>query len=234
MTKTDTTILICFFWPWFTLACLLLLYTPTDTNQSQITETVSTYSTNCCTELSSAAAVESQTEPEITTGQDLPAAEITVEQPTFSPEYLKAAEIWSIMKEFGWSDAACAGILGNIMREVGGGTLSGINETRFNKRGTHFGLCQWSAKYYPDIQPTKTWMPSIREQMEFLRLTIREYNGHGFAYGFTEEYLMTAADPAEVAKLFCEGYERPNEDSTKRESYAIIAYNYFTNQSVSE
>ena len=42
-------------------------------------------------------------------------------------EYPEAMFIWSYMKsKFGWSDETCAGIMGNMMAEVGGGTLSGL------------------------------------------------------------------------------------------------------------
>lgn len=140
----------------------------------------------------------------------------------------EATEIWLIMKEFGWSDAACAGILGNIMREVGGNTLKHIDHTLYNGSKTHFGLCQWAKRYYPDIWPTDDHIPSVREQMEFLRMTIREYNGHGFAYHFIEEYLFTATDPAEVAYTFCKGYEKPAEEPDKRMAFALEAYDYFT------
>lgn len=140
----------------------------------------------------------------------------------------EATEIWLIMKEFGWTDAACAGILGNIMREVGGNTLKHIDHTLYNSSKTHFGLCQWAKRYYPDIWPKDSHVPSIREQMEFLRVTIQEYNGHGFVYNFTEEYLFTATDPAEVAYVFCQGYERPGEAPDRRMTFALEAYNYFT------
>lgn len=140
-----------------------------------------------------------------------------------------ATEIWLIMKDFGWSDAACAGILGNIMRECGGNTLENIDYMNFNDNKTHFGLCQWSKIHYPEIQPTKNWMPSIKEQMEFLRYTIIYYNGNGHNYGFDIDYLISATDPVEVAKIFCDGYEKPGGSSKPREQLAIVAYNYFIN-----
>lgn len=142
-------------------------------------------------------------------------------------EYPIATEIWLIMKEFGWTDAACAGIMGNIMRETGGDSLEYIDPYLFNKGRTHFGLCQWSKKWYPAIYPTGQEMPTIREQLEFLRLTINEYNGKGFVYGFTEDYLKVATDCKEVAKKFCDGYERPGGSSSRREKNAVAAYNYF-------
>lgn len=141
----------------------------------------------------------------------------------------EATEIWLIMEDFGWSDAAKAGVLGNIMREVGGNTLRNINHTLYGGNGKYFGLCQWYLEYYPAIRPIGRWTPSVREQMEFLRHTIINYNGYGYVYNFDEDYLRNATDVAEVARVFCEGYERPNESAERRQELALIAYEYFTN-----
>lgn len=172
-----------------------------------------------------------ETETEVETKPTIP--EPTPEDLLWEKRYRECPEatiIWRMMKEFGWTDAACAGIMGNIMKEVGGNTLQHINHTLFNSSGTHFGLCQWSARYYPAIQPTEDWMPSVEEQVLFLRKTIVEYNGHGFSYGFTEDYLKTATDPEEVARIFCEGYERPAGGPSQRMKLARIAYDYFTSE----
>ena len=138
-----------------------------------------------------------------------------------------ATEIWLQMKSYGWTDAACAGIMGNIMRETGGDTLVYIRSDIYNKSKSHYGLCQWAKRYYPDIQPTDTWTPSTTEQVEFLRYTILNQKTLHHSYGFTEEYLLTATDYREVAKRFCDGYERPAEDSTRRENNAEKAWKYF-------
>jgi hypothetical protein len=142
-------------------------------------------------------------------------------------EYPIATEIWLIMKSYGWSDAACAGIMGNFMREVGGDSLEYIQPDLYGAGGYHFGLCQWSKRYYSEIYPTNEWVPTAREQLDFLRHTILHYNGNGYSYGFTEDYLKTATDCREVAKIFCDGYERPNESPTRRQNNAEKAYNYF-------
>lgn len=138
-----------------------------------------------------------------------------------------ATEIWLQMKSYGWTDAACAGIMGNIMRETGGDTLKYIRSNIYNKSKSHYGLCQWAKRYYPDIQPTDTWTPSTAEQVEFLRYTILNQKALYHNYGFTEEYLLTATDYREVAKKFCNGYERPAENSTRRENNAEKAWKYF-------
>lgn len=138
-----------------------------------------------------------------------------------------ATEIWLQMKSYGWTDAACAGIMGNIMRETGGDTLEYITSNIYNKSKSHYGLCQWAKRYYPQIQPTETWTPSTAEQIEFLRYTINNQKTLHHSYGFTEEYLLTATDYREVAKKFCDGYERPAENSTRRENNAKKAWKYF-------
>ena len=142
-------------------------------------------------------------------------------------EYPVATEIWLQMKSFGWSDAACAGIMGNIMREVGGDTLEYISPHRYNKRGTHYGLCQWSNVYYPQIQPTATSEPTAEEQINFLRYTIINQKTLHHDYGFGEEYLETVTDYKDAAYTFCVGYERPNEDPTRRINNAETAWKYF-------
>jgi hypothetical protein len=88
-------------------------------------------------------------------------------------------------------------------------------------------LCQWAKRYYPQIQPAETWTPSTAEQIEFLRYTINNQKTLHHSYGFTEEYLLTATDYREVAKKFCDGYERPAENSTRRENNAEKAWKYF-------
>lgn len=141
-------------------------------------------------------------------------------------QYPVATEVWLLMKEYGWSDAACAGILGNIMRETGGDTLY-IQFDIYNSSRTHYGLCQWSKKYYPDIQPKNDWAPSVIEQMNYLRYTINHQRELRVYYAFEEDYLIHATDYREVAKKFCDGYERPAENSTRRENNAEKAWHYF-------
>ena len=41
-------------------------------------------------------------------------------------EYPEATRVWYYMKDvFGWSDELCAGVMGNIMAEIGGGSPEG-------------------------------------------------------------------------------------------------------------
>ena len=141
-------------------------------------------------------------------------------------EYPIATKVWLQMKSYGWTNAACAGIMGNIMRETAGDTLH-IKSDIYNGSKSHYGLCQWSKRYYPGIQPTTEWTPSTAEQVEYLRYTIIHQRELRFHYGFDEDYLKTATDYREVAKKFCDGYERPAENSTRRENNAEKAWKYF-------
>lgn len=174
-------------------------------------------------------------EPSASISEESEESEEPIVQPT--PEELlwakrweecpEATEIWLQMKSYGWTDAACAGIMGNIMRETGGDTLKHITSNIYNKSKSHYGLCQWAKRYYPQIQPTETWTPSTIEQIDFLRYTINNQKTLHHSYGFTEEYLLTATNYREVAKKFCDGYERPAENSTRRENNAEKAWKYF-------
>ena len=137
-------------------------------------------------------------------------------------EYPTAAYIWSYLKELGYNNYVAAGILGNIMTEVGGNTL----DIRACAYGSGFyGMCQWS-KSYSDV-----WGTSLEEQCDFLRDTIEyELNTYGYAYkkGFNYASFLELEDCEKTAKAFAKAYERCASSSYKiRQENAITAYNYF-------
>ena len=138
--------------------------------------------------------------------------------------YPVATEIWLYMKDQGWNDAVCAGILGNMMAECGGHTLS-LQPTVSNKY--YYGICQWS-KGYPNV-----WYSNLDSQCEFLINTIEyEFNTFGSSYkrGFNFNSFLNLNDEKEVAKAFAKCYERCGSSSlNQRQKNATIAYNYFTN-----
>ena len=124
--------------------------------------------------------------------------------------YYNSSLVWYTMKDFGWSDDICAGILGNMMRECGGDSLN-INPYTQN---SHYGLCQWSRRYHPDA-----WGKDITGQLQYLQSTL------------DLDIFKNCNSPEEVAEVFCWKYERPAPDDPvhKRRNNARIAYNYFTN-----
>ena len=137
-------------------------------------------------------------------------------------EYPVATYIWSYLKDLGYSDQVCAGILGNIMAEVGGNTL----DIQYDLRSSiYYGMCQWN-KAYSDI-----WGASLEEQCNYLRDTIKyEIDTFGYAYkkGFKYNDFLNLTDIKQVALAFAKSYERCGSGSYKtRQNNAINAYNYF-------
>lgn len=138
-------------------------------------------------------------------------------------EYPVATYIWSYLKGLGYNDQVCAGILGNMMREVGGDTLN-LQYTAQNP--THYGICQWSSKYYPDV-----WDASLEVQCDYLRDTIKkEFNTFGSNYkkGFSYEKFIDLTDVKKAAAAFALCYERCGSGNyQQRVNNAIDAYRYF-------
>lgn len=142
-------------------------------------------------------------------------------------EYPVATEIWLYMKTLGWNDYVCAGIMGNMMAEVGGQTLN-IQHTSYNSTGFFYGICQWSKRYYSSIHGA-----DLKTQCDFLRDTIEyEFNTFGdqYKYGFDFDDFLNLTDAKSAALAFAKCYERCGKGSYNvRKNNAITAYNYFTN-----
>ena len=83
---------------------------------------------------------------------------------TKAAEYPAATQIWRYMKDLGWNDYVCAGIMGNLMAEVGGQTLD-IQYWLYGNN--YYGMCQWSKTY------SKIWGADLETQCDYLRDTIK-------------------------------------------------------------
>lgn len=138
-------------------------------------------------------------------------------------EYPVATTIWRYMKDLGWNDYVCAGILGNMMAEAGGQTL---NITPIIYGDGFYGICQWS-RGYADV-----WDADLEKQLDFLRDSIRyELNTYGYAFkkGFDFESFLLLEDEQDAALAFAKCYERCASFSySVREKNATKAYQYFT------
>lgn len=138
-------------------------------------------------------------------------------------EYEYADYIWNYLKELGYNDYVCAGILGNMMVEVGGGTfeLQPLIETK-----SHYGICQWNKKYYPDVVGV-----SLEEQCNFLRDNIQfEIDTFGSKYedGFEYSNFIKLENEKDAALAFAKSYERCGSGGyEKRQGCATTAYEYF-------
>ena len=137
-------------------------------------------------------------------------------------EYPAATQIWRYMKTQGWNDYVCAGIMGNLMAEVGGQTL----DIRYTLSSSgYYGMCQWSRGY------SQVWGAGLETQCDFLRDTIKyEFDTYGFKYqkGFNFNSFLNMTDAQQAALAFAKSYERCSSRSYGvRQKNALKAYNYF-------
>lgn len=141
-------------------------------------------------------------------------------------KYPAAAAIWKYMKtSLNWSDAACAGALGNMMEECGGQTFN-IQWGIYNSYG-HYGICQWSPKYYPEVMGL-----DLIGQLDFIANGIeQEFKTFGYMYqeNFVYEDFLKLETPEEATVAFAKVYERcgPYYDCSQRIKNAQMAYDYF-------
>lgn len=143
-------------------------------------------------------------------------------------EYPVATQIWLYLTDtMGFNDRVAAGIMGNLMAEVGGQTLKiqpGLYGHGSNKG--YYGICQWSAKYYPAVQGK-----DLDYQLEFLASTIEsQFSSYGRLYqsGFTYEDFRQMNNEQDAALAFAKIYERCNSKHYNvRMSNAVKAYDYF-------
>lgn len=140
-------------------------------------------------------------------------------------EYAVAKTIWNYLKNLGYNDYVCAGILGNMMAEVGGNTLD-IQYWLYNSSKTYYGICQWSVKYYPQIQGA-----SLENQLNFLAGNIKaeiDMFGNSYRAGFNYDQFTQITDSREAALAFARCYERgASKYDIVRMNNAVIAYSYF-------
>ena len=137
-------------------------------------------------------------------------------------EYQAAFTIWYYLKDLGYNDYVCAGILGNLMVEVGGQTL---DIQYWLGDGEYDGMCQWSTKYYGDIPK------DLIGQCNLLAETIEEnfdIFGCNYKQNFYYEDFLNLKDEEEAALAFAMCYERCDSRYYDiRLTSATEAYNYF-------
>lgn len=141
-------------------------------------------------------------------------------------EYPIATEIWLFLKEQGYNDYICAGILGNMMAEAGGMSLN-IHANLDTGNG-FIGICQWAKTYYSG--PAH---PTIQEECEYLISDIEyQINTFGFCYkkGFNFDQFLQLTNEQDAAVAFAKCYERcASQHVNCRKPLATTAYNYFVN-----
>ena len=141
-------------------------------------------------------------------------------------EYPIATQVWLYMKQnFGWSDIVCAGIMGNIMAEIGGGTLEFDNWNH----NAPYGMFQWLGQRKIDIKQKYGAEPNIFEQLDFMYDELYGTDGVRKQVSETQrDKILNATTEEDVATYFCIYFERPGNSGKIRRTYAHYAYEYFT------
>ena len=136
-------------------------------------------------------------------------------------EYPSASRIWQFLKSNGYNDYVCAGIMGNLMTEVGGQTL---NLQCMIYGDGYYGMCQWNPRH------TKVFGKGINGQCEYLLSTIeKEFNTYGsnYASGFNYNSFKNMNNEQNAAIACAKVYERCASASYyQRAANAAEAYNY--------
>lgn len=137
-------------------------------------------------------------------------------------DYPAATYIWHYMKDQGWSDLVCAGIMGNIMQETGGRTLT----IDYLHNEAYYGMCCWNKEYHPDVVGL-----GLEGQCAYLIKTTKEImETYGYLYqkGYTFQDFLEAESIEEAANAFMVVYERPGGSSSKKRiENGERAYAYF-------
>ena len=142
-------------------------------------------------------------------------------------EYPEATEAWIAMKNLGWSDTVCAGIMGNLMAETGG---TGTLYLDWDSNGCGgYGLVQWIGGRRTDIKTKYGDYPTIKEQIQFMYDEL--YGTNGVRLQVTEaqrDKIQNAETPEECAYAFACYYERcATSVRSMRKGFARTAYEYF-------
>lgn len=151
--------------------------------------------------------------------------ETTTEKTINKNEYSEACKVWYYLKNLGYNNYVCAGIMGNIMAECGGQTLN-IQPYIYDSTRNYYGICQWSLKCCPSVKDK-----SLNEQLKYLSSTIEnEFNIFGKRYkeNFNYKDFISLQDEQEAALAFAKSYEKcSSKYYLIRQKNAKVAYNYF-------
>jgi uncharacterized protein YoxC len=133
--------------------------------------------------------------------------------------YNQSTQVWNSLKALGLNDYVCAGILGNIMAEVGGQTLDISGWPQYS-HGTYYGICQWSMGRKNRL--LNDFGTTLEDQIRFLSVELFEVIPKDNSF-----YNMQ--DEKEAALYFAKYYERcSSKYYSVRQKNATKALEYFT------
>lgn len=134
--------------------------------------------------------------------------------------YSQATQVWRSLKNLGLNDHVCAGIMGNIMAEVGGQTLDISRWSQYSSGSAYYGICQWGGGRKQRL--LNNFGTTLEAQIKFLGVELFEVIPRGNSF-----YNMQ--DEKEAALYFAKYYERCGSGSYGvRQSNATKALQYFT------
>jgi uncharacterized coiled-coil protein SlyX len=135
--------------------------------------------------------------------------------------YNQARLVWNYLRDLGLNEYVCAGILGNIMAEVGGQTLDISRWAQYSVTNTkYYGICQWSGSRKQRL--LNDFGTTLEAQIEFLSVELFEVIPKGNSF-----YNMQ--DEKQAALYFAKYYERCGSSSySVRQKNATKALEYFT------
>jgi hypothetical protein len=121
----------------------------------------------------------------------------------------------------GLNDYVAAGIMGNIMVEVGGQTLDiSRYSCRESNSGRYYGMCQWAGSRKERL--LRDFGGTLKDQCEFLKVELFEVIPQSNSF-------YELQDEQEAALYFAKKFERCAEYSyAKRLKCATKALEYFT------
>lgn len=133
--------------------------------------------------------------------------------------YNQAQTVWNYLRDLGLNEYVCAGIIGNIMAEVGGQTLD-ISRWPQYSQGTYYGICQWAGSRKNRL--LNDFGTTLDDQIRFLSVELFEVIPKDNSF-----YNMQ--DEKEAALYFAKYYERcSSKYYSIRQTNATKALAYFT------
>ena len=172
------------------------------------------------------------TKTESTTSiKETTASSSIAEDPMTAGKYPIAEHIWYRLTSAGINEHVAAGIMGNIMSEVGGHTLDFSKWKKWSSTSGTYGICQWTGSRRNKM--FKSFGKSIDDQVDFLLYEMpKEFNSYGYKYksGFDYDDFLALEDEQQAALAFAKCYERcSSKGYSSRKKQATKAYSYFTN-----
>jgi cell division protein FtsB len=133
--------------------------------------------------------------------------------------YDQATKVWNHLRNLGLNEYVCAGILGNIMAEVGGQSLDISRWPQYSQKN-YYGICQWSGGRKQRL--LNDFGTTLEDQIRFLSVELFEVIPKGNSF-----YNMQ--DEKEAALYFAKYYERcSSKYYSVRQTNATKALEYFT------